>query len=194
MKNLVALFASFACVAGAFAQYAPGEKTAPADKSADSTKASPDTKTPPSKMRIVLPPDKPASGKTAPAGPTAPGGKAADKGKKEEPAKIEGVEIARGEGKGYLGVQIVNSTFKINFYDAKKKPVAPDVARAALRWDPKYKVGEERVILNPSEKSLASPKNIRPPYNFKLFITLFKEPAEGADPVVSENYVIDFRQ
>lgn len=122
--------------------------------------------------------------------------KAADKSKKEKdepPPKIEGIEISRGE-KGFLGVQIVNATFKINFYDAKKKPMVPDVARAALRWDPKYKVGEERVVLNPAEKSLASPRNIRPPYNFKLFITLFKEPAEGADAVASENYVIDFRQ
>ena len=193
MKTFVALFASFACVASAVAQSAPTDKAAPADKSADSTKTAPTNKTPSGQVKIVLPPEKSAPArKTAPASPTA--GKADEKAKKEEPpAKIEGIEIPRGE-KGYMGIQIVNSTFKLSFYDTKKKPIAPDVARAALRWDPKYKVGEERVILNPSEKALTSPKNIRPPYNFKLFITLFKEPAEGADPVVSENYTIDFRQ
>lgn len=189
MKTLVALLASFACALTTVAQYAPADKTAPADKSTDTTKTAPAAKTPP-KTRINLdektpPPTKAGAGTAK---------KADDKAKKEEPpAKIDGIEISRG-AKGYMGIQIVNSTFKLSFYDAKKKPIAPDVARATLRWDPKYKVGDERVVLNPSEKALTSPKNIRPPYNFKLFITLFKEPAEGADPVVSENYTIDFRQ
>jgi hypothetical protein len=188
MKTLFALLASFACAVAAMAQYAPAEKTAPADKSADSTKTAPAPKAPP-QTRINLD-EKAPPAKGGAAGAT----KAADKAKKEEPPpKIDGIEISRGD-KGYMGIQIVNSTFKLSFYDAKKKPITPDVARAALRWDPKYKVGEERVILNPSDKALTSPKNIRPPYNFKLFITLFKEPAEGADPVVSENYTIDFRQ
>lgn len=193
MKTLVAWFASFACVVTVAAQYAPTEKGAPADQKTETTKAAPAGKTPSGQVKIVLPPDKPAPG-TQGASNTAKAAKGDEKAKKEEPpAKIDGIEIPRGE-KGYLGIQIVNSTFKLSFYDAKKKPIAPDVARAALRWDPKYKVGEERVILNPDEKSLTSPKNIRPPYNFKLFITLFKAPAEGADPVATENYTIDFRQ
>lgn len=119
----------------------------------------------------------------------APGAKA------EEPEpKIEGIEIPYGE-RGYLGIQIVGSSFKLTFYDRKKKPVAPDVDRAALRWDPKYKVGDERVVLNPDPDgtSLSSPRNIRPPYNFKLFITLIKEAAEGQSPA-TETIVVDFRQ
>ena len=101
--------------------------------------------------------------------------------------------VPRGE-RGFLGVQIVNNTFKISFYDAKKKPVPPDVTRAVLRWDPKYKVGQERVVLNLSEdgKSLASPRSIRAPYNFKLRITLLKDATETEDPV-GETLVIDFR-
>jgi hypothetical protein len=154
--------------------------------------------------RIVLPPDKPATrkagtaskaGSEAKPSPGATGGATKAGGKQEEKAaKIEGVEIARGE-KGFLGIQIVDSTFKLSFYDEKKKPVAPDVDRAALRWDPKYKVGEERVVLTPGDdgKSLSSPKNIRPPYNFKLFVTLVKEATEGQSPS-SETHVIDFRQ
>ncbi len=111
----------------------------------------------------------------------------------EEPAKIEGVEIPRGDG--FLGIQIVNSTFKLSFYDAEKKPVVPDVERAALRWDPKYKVGEERVVLNVSAdgKSLSSPQNIRPPYLFKLYMTLVRDAAPGTPPI-NETMVVDFRQ
>jgi hypothetical protein len=146
----------------------------------------------------------PAADEATPAKKTAAPGSTATTEKapapKSPPAtkenKIEGVEVARA-GRGFLGVQIVNSTFKISFYDAKKKPVAPDVTRAVLRWDPKYKVGKERVVLNLSEdgKSLTSAKNIRPPYLFKLYITLLKDASdapEAAEPV-GETHVIDFR-
>ena len=113
--------------------------------------------------------------------------------KKEEPPKIEGMEVSRGQ-KGFLGVAVVNGTFKISFYDVKRKPIAADVARAVLRWDPKYKVGEERVVLTPGTdgKSLTSPRNIRPPYNFKLIMTFFKD--ESAGDATGETIVIDFRQ
>lgn len=126
---------------------------------------------------------------------------AADKApaKKAEPAKaveepqIKGVVVPRAAG-GYLAVEIVNSTFKLSFYDAKKQPVPPDVARALLRWDPKTKVGQERVVLNPSGDglSLGTGKPVRPPYAFKLFITLIKEAKESEEPV-GETYTIDFR-
>ncbi len=119
--------------------------------------------------------------------------KKADTAKAEAPPQIEGIVVPRG-ALGYMGVQIVNNTFKISFYDAKKKPTKADVTRALLRWDPKYKVGSERVLLNVSEdgKSLASPRNIRPPYLFKLFITLMKDGTEGEDGA-GETHVIDFR-
>lgn len=126
--------------------------------------------------------------KTAPAA-KAPAAKAVKK--EEPPPKIEGITIPRG--KNFLGIQIVNGTFKLSFYDEKKKPVPPDVSRAVLRWDPKYKVGKERLLLGPGEdgKSLSSPKNIRPPYNFKLYITLLKEASEAEEPA-GETFVIDF--
>lgn len=150
--------------------------------------------------RIVLPSDAPTAGKTAAPGKAtkAAAGATADpktkSAKKEDVPKIEGIEIPRGE-KGFLGIQIAEATFKLSFYDAQKKPVKADVDRAALRWDPKYKVGEERVVLTPTAdgKALTSQKNIRPPYNFKLFITLIRDAAEGQPPV-NETLVIDFRQ
>ena len=128
-----------------------------------------------------------------PPGATKAAPKKAEPAKTEEPAPIEGIVVSRG-ALGFLGVQIVNSTFKISFYDVKRKPAKADVVRAALRWDPKYKVGQERVVLNLSEdgKSLTSPKNIRPPYLFKLFITLLKDAAEGEE-AAGETHVIDFR-
>ena len=156
------------------------------------------TPTPPPK--VILPGAKAApANKTAPATKAAPGAKKApgkEAGKKEEPPpKIEGIEINRG-AKGFLGIQIVESTFKLSFYDAKKKPVAADVARAVLRWDPKYKVGQERIVLNPSGdgKSLGASRSIRAPYNFKLFITLLKDASASDESPVGESYVIDFKQ
>lgn len=116
--------------------------------------------------------------------------------KNEEPAKIEGMEIARG-GKGFLGLQVMNGNFKLSFYDAERKPIAPDVTRAVLRWDPKYKVGKERAILTPGggANALVSAKDIRPPYHFKLFITLLKDAAgDGTEEPAGETLVVDFRQ
>ncbi len=117
----------------------------------------------------------------------------AAKGKKEEKPVIEGMAIPRGTG--FLGIRIVDSTFQLSFYNSEKKPIPVDVDRAALRWDPKYKVGEERVVLNPSAdgKSLVSPKNIRPPYLFKLYITLVREAAPDRAPL-NETFIVDFRQ
>jgi hypothetical protein len=114
--------------------------------------------------------------------------------KAEEPPKIEGMEVPRAGG-GFLGVAIVGGTFKISFYDAKRKAAPADVARALLRWDPKYKQGSERVVLTPSAdgKSLTSAKTIRPPYAFKLFITLLKDTAGAEEAAAGEVLVIDFR-
>lgn len=112
--------------------------------------------------------------------------------KKEEPmGKIEGLEIKRGSG--YLGLQLVSGTFKLSFYDAKKKSVEADVGRAVLRWPVAYRELDERTVLNRSAdgKSLTSPKIVKPPHNFKLFITLL--PAETGEEAGSETFVVDFR-
>lgn len=130
------------------------------------------------------------------AAPKKDAGKKKDAAKEDEIGKIDGVEIARS-GSRYLGIQIVDGKFKLGFYDAKKKPVAPDVDRAALRWDPKYKLGMERVVLTPGggPNFLTSEKFVRPPYNFKLTIVLIggENAAEGEEPA-GETHVIDFRQ
>jgi hypothetical protein len=135
--------------------------------------------------KIIL--DEPAAGTTA--APKKDDRKKDGKKKEEPPPKIEGMEIARGSG--FLGLQLVNGTFKLSFYDAKKKPVAPDVTRAALRWNVNYQSTPEHTVLNPDGKSLTSAKAVKPPYAFKLFITLIK--GEGGD-AVTENFTVDFHQ
>ena len=184
MKTLLALVCSLMISASGMAQ-PPAEKPATeAETSADAAK-----KTPPKAPVRITPPAK-AVESTAQKKTDA--AKKAEPKKKEEP-KMEGIIVARGE-RGFMGVELVGGAFKITFYDTKKKPVAPDVARAALRWDAKYKVGQERLVLNPTGdgKSLSNPKTIRGPHNFKLFITLIKEPTEKEDPV-GETHVIDFK-
>jgi hypothetical protein len=118
-----------------------------------------------------------------------------DPKKKEEP-KIEGIVITRPNG-ALLGLTLEGGTFKLSFYDAKKKPVVADVTRAAARWNPNYKQGSERVILNLAGdgKSLVGSKPVRPPYAFKLYLTLLKAgpsaATEGSEQAV-ESYTVDF--
>ena len=134
-------------------------------------------------------PANPSAGKTDPNKPAAPADAKKDAKKKEdEIGKIDGMEIARGTG--FMGLQVVNGTFKLSFFDAKKKPVAPDVTSAAFRWTVPYQKAPERTILSLGDKALVSDKTVKPPYSFKLFVTLFK--GEGEEN--AENLTIDFSQ
>ncbi len=146
-----------------------------------------------------LPPPAPAqpAQKTAAPKETAkpaanPKSKAAEK-KEDAPAKIEGMEISRGD-RGFLGVKIENNHFKISFYDAKRKPMVADVSRIALRWPVHYQPNPERAVLTPTEdgKAMTSEKVVRAPFSFKLFITLLKDTAPGEEPA-AETYVVDFQ-
>jgi hypothetical protein len=114
----------------------------------------------------------------------------AAKKKEEKIGKIEGMEVARAEG--FIGVQVVNGVFKIRTYDAKKKPVAANFTKIGLRWNVQYQKAPERTVLFPSGGvgEFSSEKVVKPPYAFKLFVTLIK--GEGDDAPV-ENYQIDFK-
>lgn len=114
--------------------------------------------------------------------------------------KIPGVVVARAKG-GFLGITIENSTFRIAFYDAKKKPAAADVGRALLRWKASYQKADERSTLERDGTGmlLAGGKAVRPPFAFKLYVTFVKDalPAEAATGPeglgADESYVVDFR-
>ena len=110
---------------------------------------------------------------------------------KEEPeGHIAGIAVPRSSG-GFLGLEIVGGNFKLSFYDAKKKPVPVDVARAAARWDNKQKLGSDFTVLNPASDnlSLVGAKFVRPPYTFIVFLTLLNEAGEGV-----ESYPINMMQ
>jgi hypothetical protein len=119
----------------------------------------------------------------APADPAAP---AKDDDKE---GKIVGVEIARANG-GFLGLSISGGGFKLAFYDAKKKPVAIDVASGVARWQPAYKKGGELAPLSPSSdgKALASSKFVQAPHTFKVYLTLFNAAGDAV-----EEHTVDFR-
>lgn len=141
---------------------------------------------PPSSGGLRIDLDKPAE--PAQPAPRKDDRKKDDTKKKEEPpAKIEGIEIPRGDG--FMGIQLVGGTFKLSFYDAKKKPVAPDVTRASLRWKVRYQSLPEQTVLNPDGNALTSAKVVKPPYTFSLSITLIK--GEG-DTAATENFTVDF--
>lgn len=133
---------------------------------------------------------------TAPAGKdakkTAPADKkkAADTKAEEPEAKIEGMAIARPDGR-FLGLEVKDSKFVLSFYDKNKKEMAPDVARATMRWPVKYQPGDERTVLNPAGdgKTLTSGKTVKPPHFFKVYMSLF---VEGSDEAV-ESYAVDYR-
>lgn len=120
----------------------------------------------------------------------------ADAKKAPEP-KIDGITVVRPNGT-FLGVSLEGGTFKLSFYDKQKKKGKPDVPRAAARWNPSNKTGSDRIILNASADGLAlvGSKPVRPPYVFKLYLTLLKsDPVAGSDGAeqATESYVIDFR-
>jgi hypothetical protein len=135
-------------------------------------------------------PAAPAAKAPAPQGPAA--GKAAP-GAGQKPAevpKIDGLTINRPNGT-FLGLQVVNGNFVLTFYDKEKKKARVDVARATLRWPVKYQPADERTVLNPGgPNTLTSAKGVRPPLNFKVYVSLF---AEGSDTAV-ESYVVDYRE
>ena len=110
--------------------------------------------------------------------------------KQEETAKAEGdaaeptipgVSAKRANG-GYVGVTVDAKGFTVAFYDDKKKQIDCDVAQAAIRWNPSYKIGEERRMLNPSGdgKTLTSAP-VRAPYNFRFRLILLNASGEAVD-------------
>ena len=135
-------------------------------------------------------PGAPPAKTAAPQG-SATAGKAAPASEKkaEEPPKIEGLTIARPNGT-FLGLQVVKGNFVLTFYDKEKKKAKVDMARATLRWPVKYQPADERTVLNPGAAStLTSAKGVRPPLNFKVYLSLF---VEGNETAV-ESYVVDYR-
>lgn len=110
---------------------------------------------------------------------------------------IAGVTIERKTGPGFLGLQVVDGNFKLTYYDEEKQPVTADHPRALLRWPARYKSGDDRAMLNRAGDGtfLTSAKFVRPPYSFRLFLTLIAgEEGEAETGVETETYAITFQQ
>jgi hypothetical protein len=108
----------------------------------------------------------------------------------EEEIKIEGLEITRANGT-FLGLTVEGPRLVLKFYGKDKKPAPIDVARAAARWDPLNKTGDERSIMNPNEANTAliSTPVVKPPLVFKVYLTLL-----DADGKAVESIIADLRQ
>jgi len=144
----------------------------------------------PQPVEKATPKAAPAQATVKPA-PGTPSTKKTDLKKKaeEEMGKISGITLARANGT-FLGLALDGGNLRLSFYDDKKKPVPPDVPRAAARWNPRYKLGEDRTVLNPAPdgKSLLGVRIVRPPFNYKIYLTLLKGGGDGAG---NESYVVD---
>lgn len=114
-----------------------------------------------------------------------------------EPPPIEGQPIARVGG-GWLGLRIEAGTFRLRFYDSHRQPVAPDVARAVLRWKSNRRVAREVAILTPGADPnlMTSERTVPPPYSFRVTIVLLRAGTGGSesDEAGAESITVDFRQ
>jgi hypothetical protein len=106
-----------------------------------------------------------------------------------EKIKIEGVELMRKDGT-FLGLTLSGPRFVLSFYDAERKPMGLNVARAVARWNPVNKTGDERSVLNPDDagKTLVSFPNVRPPFAFKVTIVLLDDKGDSI-----ESFIVDTR-
>jgi len=110
--------------------------------------------------------------------------------KDDEVGTITGTPIQRSQGDGWLGLEIKDNTFKITFYNAKKKPIPADASSVALRWTVHYQSNDERTELLPSDDPavMASAYYVRAPHSFPLHvIVLF-----AGKPDASEVYDLSF--
>jgi hypothetical protein len=111
--------------------------------------------------------------------------------KQEETAKAEGDEadivipgtvVTRKDG-SFISITVENNCFKMAFYNAKKKQVPADVARANVHWNPKNKKNEERRVLNASGDGLTliSTPPVQAPHAFKIYCNLLNENGDAVE-------------
>ncbi len=102
----------------------------------------------------------------------------------EAEPKLKGYVIKRPNG-SFLTFRGEDASFKLGFYDKKKKPMDPDVGRALVRYEsPNYRVRHPVVVLsNATGNELASPQTVKPPYAYKVILSLFPPgAADGSEP------------
>lgn len=104
----------------------------------------------------------------------------------EEEGVIEGVSIQRPDGR-WLGLSMVGTSFKLSFYDDKKKPVAADRPNGSIRWIPAGRSPERGVLIRSRDGlSLVGNRPVKKPWVFKVFLTLLDDTGQAA-----ETYSVD---
>ena len=99
-----------------------------------------------------------------------------------------GKNLERQNG-GWINVQTAGAQMIVKFFDAEKKPVAPDVERATVRFRYAAKSEIKRTVLNREGDTLVSPGNVRPPHNFLVTLTLLR----GDDVAAGATEVFNFK-
>lgn len=85
----------------------------------------------------------------------------------EAEPKILGAVITRADGT-FLGLEVVAGNFKLSFYDAEKKAIAPNVSQARATWPNPRGQGNLRTMLNLSENALVGAKPVLPSYTYDV--------------------------
>ncbi len=118
---------------------------------------------------------------------------AVTKGKTETPEaepKILGTVVTRADGT-FLGLEVVAGNFKLSFYDAEKKAIAPNVSQARATWPNPRGQGNLRTMLNLSENALVGANPVLPPYTYDVRLVLLQ--GTGEQQQVVESFVVPFR-
>ncbi|MDO8539671.1 MAG: hypothetical protein Q7S40_04460 [Opitutaceae bacterium] len=118
---------------------------------------------------------------------TTPGKSKSGSEKKEHELPKDGKNLPRGKG-GWLNVEISGARMIVKFFDAEKKPVPPDVPRAAARFRYASKSDIKRTVLNREGEALVSPGNVRPPHNFLVTLTLLSGDDESIEAAEVYNF------
>lgn len=105
----------------------------------------------------------------------------------EEEGTIEGVAIARGDGR-WLGLTMDGTSFRIAFYNERKRPIAADRPNGNVRWIPSGRSPERGVLVKASDgQSLVGNRPVRKPWVFKVFVTLLDDAGSAV-----ETYTVDY--
>ena len=108
----------------------------------------------------------------------------------EAEPKILGTVVTRADGT-FLGLEVVAGNFKLSFYDAEKKAIAPNVSQARATWPNPRGQGNLRTMLNLSENALVGAKPVLPPYTYDVRLVLLQ--GTGEQQQVVESFVVPFR-
>jgi hypothetical protein len=101
-----------------------------------------------------------------------------------------GTVVTRADGT-FLGLEVVAGNFKLSFYDAEKKAIAPNVSQARATWPNPRGQGNLRTMLNLSENALVGAKPVLPPYTYDVRLVLLQ--GTGEQQQVVESFVVPFR-